>query len=328
MEKKQRFQAQFPDRFFLETDPEVLGSYLKRQSWIAQEESITLLEKPGEGKMKQARPWVEKYPQIEAPVERVGVEAAFFAKVNKIEKLGIYSPTLKGFDEANGILAMEDLGQGADYLYLYQRGNALAAADLEHLLDYLSVLHNHHFGNINFPDNLAMRQLNHEHIFNFPFVEENGFNLDNVQQGLQAAAKPYKTDDELKNKVSELGKLYLSPGACLLHGDYYPGSWLKVSAGLKVIDPEFGFIGLPEFELGVLIAHMMMAEQGEEIFYQIMDQYQFPKGFDSALLAGFAGTEILRRLIGIAQLPLSLNLEQKKALMRKAAQWILSSKME
>ena len=31
--------------------------------------------------LKQARPWVEKYPQIAAPVERARVEAAFYAAV-------------------------------------------------------------------------------------------------------------------------------------------------------------------------------------------------------------------------------------------------------
>jgi 5-methylthioribose kinase len=38
-----------------------------------------------------------------------------------------------------------------------------------------------------------MRKLNYEHIFEYPFREENGFDLDTVQEGLQAVAMYKKT---------------------------------------------------------------------------------------------------------------------------------------
>jgi 5-methylthioribose kinase len=34
-----------------------------------------------------------------------------------------------------------------------------------------------------FPDTTGMHTLNHEHIFEFPFLEENGFDLDQIQPG-------------------------------------------------------------------------------------------------------------------------------------------------
>ena len=56
--------------------------------------------------------------------------------------------------------------------------------------------------------------------------------------------------------MAKVGDIYLSDdGGVLLHGDYYPGSWLKTDAGFRVIDPEFCFLGPPEFDLGVLAAH-------------------------------------------------------------------------
>jgi len=44
--------------------------------------------------------------------------------------------------------------------------------------------------------------------------------------------------------------------------------------------------------------------------------------FNKALLAHFTGIEILRRLIGIAQLPLKLTLLEKKELLERAAKYI------
>jgi len=341
MDLKERFQQVYPAAFFMENDVEAVAGYLKTQGWLVQNEVLLSLEKPGEGNMnfvlraitnqrsfilKQARPWVEKFPQIDAPVERVSVEAHFFQSLEKVEAIHQFAPSSLGFDANNFILATEDLGKGADYSFLYQKDNLLEAADIDGLTQYLSALHQVAIP-VDFPTNLAMRKLNHEHIFNFPYLEENGFNLDDVQEGLQAAAMPYKTNVALKAKIKACGEIYLAEGNHLLHGDFYPGSWLKVADGLKVIDPEFGFVGPAEFDLGVLYAHLLMAEQPSTVFKAISKSYQQPAHFKEALLSQFVGIEILRRLIGIAQLPLSLDLATKKRLMKQAATWIMTEKM-
>ena len=341
MDLKQRFQEAFPTAFFLEKDIIAVNNYLQQQGWLQKKETVLSLEKPGEGNMnfvlrattnqrsfilKQARPWVEKFPQIAAPVERVAVEAQFFQALQAIDSINQYAPKCLAFDGVNFILATEDLGKGADYSFLYQKDNVLAQTDIDGLTQYLSALHQVAIPS-NFPSNLAMRELNHEHIFNFPYLEENGFNLDEVQEGLQATAMSYKTNIELKAKIKACGEIYLAQGNHLLHGDFYPGSWLKVADGLKVIDPEFGFVGPAEFDLGVLIAHLIMAEQSTTTIQSILQQYQQSTNFNSSLLAQFVGIEILRRLIGIAQLPLSLDLVTKKRLMEQAARWIMTEEL-
>jgi len=341
MNLKQRFQEAFPNAFFLEKDITTVSHYLQQQGWLQKNESLILLEKPGEGNMnfvlrattnqrsfilKQARPWVEKFPQIDAPIGRVKVEAQFFQILKTVDSISHYTPKYLGFDSNNFILATEDLGKGADYSFLYRKDSLLEELEVESLANYLSDLHKVDIPD-DFPSNTAMRELNHEHIFNFPYLEENGFNLNEVQEGLQAAAMPYKTDASLKKVILECGIIYLSKGTHLLHGDFYPGSWLKIMDGLKVIDPEFGFVGPVEFDLGVLIAHLIMAEQSAATIQTALQQYQQPKDFNSGLLAQFVGIEILRRLIGIAQLPLSLDLTAKKRLMEQAATWIRSEKL-
>lgn len=342
MDLKQRFQEAFPTAFFLEKDITAVNNYLDNQGWLQKEESVISLEKPGEGNMnfvlrattnqrsfilKQARPWVEKFPQIDAPVDRVSVEAQFFQALQNVEAINHFAPKCLGFDENNFILATEDLGRGADYRFLYQKDNLLTDSDINGLTQYLSALHQVAIP-ANFPTNLAMRELNHEHIFNFPYLEENGFNLDEVQVGLQAAAMPYKTNVSLKATIKACGETYLAEGKHLLHGDFYPGSWLKVADGLKVIDPEFGFVGPAEFDLGVLIAHLLMAEQPTTIIQSLLNTYEQPQGFNQGLLAQFVGVEILRRLIGIAQLPLDLEVATKKRLMTQAADYIMKGILE
>ncbi len=340
MSLKDQFLEKFPDAFFLERNVDQVNRYLQQQEFLHKNENIRSLEKPGEGNMnfvlrvitnqrsfilKQARPWVEKFPQIGAPIERVSVEAKFFQSLEDNTGLHNYSPKCLRFDDHNFILITEDLGKGADYNSIYKQDQLLGETDLASLIDYLSMLHETKIPT-DFPDNLAMRKLNHEHIFNFPFLKENGFNLDEVQEGLQSVSILYKSNDKLKQEIEKCGVIYLSKGKHLIHGDFYPGSWLSVSDGIKVIDPEFGFVGPVEFDLAVLIAHLMMAEQPVHYIDKILQEYQQIIELDKGLLAQFSGIEILRRSIGIAQLPLALDLKTKKELMDRAAEWILQRK--
>lgn len=320
-----------------------LENYLKAQGWLATDENITAAEKPGEGNMnytlrihtgartfivKQARPYVEKYPSIPAPVERAVMEGQFYQQTQVNAKLRAFMPQLCGMDAENSILVLEDLGISSDYTYLYQPNQTISHAEIANLMAFASELH-HSFGNgseVHFA-NRAMRALNHEHIFMFPLREENGFDLDNVQPGLQALASAYKRDSDLVQTIKNLGDIYLADGKHLLHGDFYPGSFLKTNAGVKIIDPEFCFYGPAEFDLGVLIAHCKMAQQPTEVLLAIEQHYQKPASFNRSLLMQFVGVEIIRRLIGIAQLPLSLSVEQKSVLLTEAKALVTGSQI-
>jgi 5-methylthioribose kinase len=317
-----------------------LASYLRERGWLGAEEEILSAEKPGEGNMnytrrirtgqrsfilKQARAYVEKYPSIAAPRERAVIESQFYGIVSADERLRSMMPALHGSDPDNSLLLLEDLGESSDYTFLYQPGGRMAEEELRALMGYASVLHGH-FTAERVPfriDNRAMRELNAEHIFRYPLMEENGFNLDAVTPGLQALAMSYKTDAALKRQVASLGERYLGPGEHLLHGDFYPGSWLRSAEGPKVIDPEFCFMGFAEFELGVSLAHLKMAQQPRSVVEAIREAYVPPARFDDTLYHQFAGVEIIRRLIGLAQLPLPLPLEEKERLLREARAWVV-----
>lgn len=308
---------------------------IQKLSFWKQGEKVTQISIAGPGNMnlvlrvttnqrsvilKQSKAFVKKFPQIPAPIDRIQVEHQFYQVLNKSGAMQEFVPQILGFDPENHLLLTEDLGIGKDFSDIYSEEKRLSLNEVDQLVHFLNLLHA--LSVKDFPENLPMRRLNHEHIFNFPFIEENGFDLDTIQPGLQELSLEFKRDQNLKMVIAKLGEWYLAPGKTLLHGDFYPGSWLQVKTGIKVIDPEFGFLGDREFDLGVFLAHMDLGLQGEEILSRIVDQYAHP--LDHHLLNRYRGVEILRRLIGIAQLPLHLSLEQKKQLLHFAKHLILS----
>ncbi len=338
MDPRAAFLSQTDARFFLsEQSPEETESYLRQQGWIEADENLVNITRPGEGNMnrvlrittdhrsiilKQSRPWVEKYPQIEAPVDRSGVEARFYSLIRQDAYLQKMMPKLLGQDEDNHLLLLEDLGHGADFTFIYRKGAGISEKHLDGLMTFLTHLHNRSFSREAtqaFPDNQDMRRLNHEHLFVFPFTEENGFDLDTIQPGLQAAARPYRNDPHLKERLAALGALYLGKGHCLLHGDFFPGSWLRVGDAVKIIDPEFCFFGPPEYDLGIAVAHLLMAQTPDALIWKALRWYDPPEGFNADLRRAFTGMEIMRRLIGLAQLPVDLTLAEKQDLLTMAA---------
>lgn len=319
----------------LNTNIEELSAYLKGKKWLQENEAIESVEVPGEGNMnftlriktnkrsfilKQSRDYVEKYPQVAAPIERVLREAEFYELIQAVPYLKQMTPNLIGLDKENSVMLMDDLGTGKDYSNLYEKGKNITEEDICIVIDFIATLHTTVTTSTTDKRiaNRKMRELNHEHIFKYPYLEDNGINLDDIVPGLQEQASILKKDEKLKNHVLELGKLYLEDGDVLLHGDFFPGSWLKTASKLNIIDPEFCFFGLPEFEMGVALAHLKMADQSEEIIAKALQHYKESCTLDDALCNKFVAIEIIRRIIGLAQLPLEIGLEKRIELLKEA----------
>jgi len=176
---------------------------LHELGWIQPDERILALAPPGAGNMnrtlrvelqertlilKQAVPFVARYPHIPAPVERLEVEAAFYRLIAGSDALALRTPRVLGEDLANHLLCLEDLGTGGDFTWIYQcpaddrrlelRGQLttlfhwlrdLHALDLERTVGSAGLAAT--FGNH------SMRALNHAHIFEIPFDSANGVEL-------------------------------------------------------------------------------------------------------------------------------------------------------
>lgn len=337
----QRFTALQPAAFFVDaTAPALLAAYLHQLGWMAQTQHIGSITRAGEGNMnlvlrvalddgttfilKQSRPWAEKYPSVAAPAERADVEAEYYRQTAAAPAIAARSPKLLQADSGSHILMLEDLGEGSDLSGLYRPNATLDQATLIALMDYLLALHRgfRQPGCGFVIDNPAMRALNAEHIFRLPFTANAGFDLDAITPGLAALAASCREDSPLQARIEALQHRYLASGDTLLHGDFFPGSVLRTASGIKVIDPEFCFFGDAEFDVGVLLAHLMLAGQPPLLIEQGLAHYlegiAGAVPFSRARCWQYAGIEILRRLLGLAQLPLTLDLAAKRALIATA----------
>jgi 5-methylthioribose kinase len=303
-------------------DPRGLEAFLRQRGWIGRDETLLACEKPGEGNMnltirartntrsvivKQARPWVEKYDHIPAPWERADFESRFYQRVADIPDVASRMPRLLGADLQARALLLEDLGDATSLASLYA-GDTLDQTELRALGRYLRSLHDATRGPADQKfGNRAMRELNHQHIFVIPLTQDNGLELEQFEPGLERSARQLQSDSEYRALVEQTGRRYLADGHCLIHGDYFPGSWLRTPAGIRMIDPEFCFYGDGEFDLGCAVAHFALASRPRGDAVALLRAYDEPPGVapvNGPLLASFAATEVMRRLIGVAQLPL------------------------
>ena len=325
----------------LTKDSVQLKEYLDSIHFLQSDEAITAVSVPGDGNMnftlrvntnqrsfiiKQSRSYVEKYPQVAAPAKRAMQEHKFYTTIANDAHLALRIPAILSADAEHNVLIMQDLGEGTPYVSYYQTHEQISIGDLDILVDFLIHLH----GNHKLSDahdrlsNIAMRQLNHEHMYVYPLSHDNGLNLDDISPGLQDYATELRSNKLLVNNMTELGKIYLSDGDTLLHGDYFLGSWLRIVDDIYVIDPEFGHHGTKEFELGVMLAHLMMAQQPEHYIDHCIHRYTQSISIHIDLVMAFAGGEIIRRLCGLAQLPLSATLHQRQVLLDRAQDMVLN----
>ncbi|WP_168797623.1 phosphotransferase [Neolewinella litorea] len=322
--------------FLTVAKPERVREYLAELDFLIPGEEVLQVAPAGEGNMnvtlrvisnrrqfivKQSRPWVAKFPNIEAPLSRILVERHFHQAVAGDHFLLGRMPEILRADARNFVLILEDLGLVPDMSSIYQAGEDISRTQLATLLHFASRLH--HLKVQEFADNRDLKLLNHRHIFDLPFRADNGFPLDAIYPGLAAVALPFQHDERLREVARELGELYLTKGTVLIHGDYYPGSFLTTEKRVFVIDAEFAHLGRPEFDIGVLMAHLLMSRAAEKRILQIDTDYAKPPGFDVALARRFCYVEIIRRIIGIAQLPISLSLDERKQLLERSRAGLL-----
>jgi 5-methylthioribose kinase len=306
-------------------------------------ENVVALRNAGDGNMnctlrvttprrtfivKQGRPFVEKYPQIAAPAERTLVEASFYRAAERCAAVAARMPKLLDADADARIIVLEDLGDARDCTDLYA-GATLQPGECTTLTQYLLAVHQCDVpkADRDLFANREMRALNHEHIFALPLRDGNGLALDAITPGLQGSADALKRDRAYVDRVHALGERYLADGDALVHGDFFPGSWLRPDRrsperSVAVIDPEFCFRGAGEFDFGVMLGHLVLASQPADLVGQV--EQAVPRGYDMRAVRQFAGTEIMRRLLGVAQLPLRASIEEKRRLLDESRRLVLA----
>jgi 5-methylthioribose kinase len=108
-----------------------------------------------------------------------------------------------------------------------------------------------------FAGNHALCKITEDLIFTDPYrvAEQNRW----TAPWLDATAARFRSDLDLHVAISRLKLKFLGHAEALLHGDLHTGSIMVTAGETKVIDPEFAFYGPMGFDIGAVIANLLMA---------------------------------------------------------------------
>lgn len=108
-----------------------------------------------------------------------------------------------------------------------------------------------------FSENHVMCALTEQVIFDDPYYPAE-LNRHTTPQLDEIVAQIQK-DTPLKIAIQELKTLFMSKAQTLLHGDLHSGSIMVTEDDTRVIDPEFAFYGPMGFDIGALMANLLLA---------------------------------------------------------------------
>ncbi|KJC46172.1 S-methyl-5-thioribose kinase [Bradyrhizobium sp. LTSP857] len=108
-----------------------------------------------------------------------------------------------------------------------------------------------------FAGNHALCKITEDLIFTDPYriAEQNRW----TAPYLDAVAAELREDMDLHVAVSRLKLKFMASPEALLHGDLHTGSIMVTATETRVIDPEFAFYGPMGFDVGAVIANLLMA---------------------------------------------------------------------
>ncbi|WFU37803.1 S-methyl-5-thioribose kinase [Bradyrhizobium sp. CB82] len=108
-----------------------------------------------------------------------------------------------------------------------------------------------------FAGNHALCKITEDLIFTDPYrvAEQNRW----TAPYLDARAASLREDMELHVAISRLKLKFMAGPEALIHGDLHTGSIMVTDGETRVIDPEFAFFGPMGFDVGAVIANLLMA---------------------------------------------------------------------
>lgn len=156
-------------------------------------------------------------------------------------------------------------------------------------------------------------------------------------EDLDDLTREFRADTTLRTEVADLRHTFMTSAQALLHGDLHTGSVMVGEREgipvVRVFDPEFSFVGPIGYDLGLYWANALVSEEraralgtltdhadqlalswdGFEAEFRRLWPTRTDTFFDDAYLdrflrriwtesVGYAGTEIIRRIIGFAHL--------------------------
>ncbi len=278
--------------------------------------------------LKHAPPYIKILgPDYPLSTERLTYESRALGVYNQLASGTV--PAQYDFDAEVAVIAMEDL-RDARVLRDDLIAGVVDTAIAEQIGRFMSVVHSHtHVENLDSATtqdyrrqfaNMTMQSITADYVFTFPFAEhETNF----WTPGLEPDVQRLKADTDFLVQAKHLKQIFLTMQQAVTHGDLHTGSVLVQDHTAKVIDAEFAFYGPVGFDIGLYWANYFLSYFSHQdtldvqsalktAIVQTWDTYaaEFRIADDTLKertlqnifhdAVGFAGLEMLRRLIGAA----------------------------
>lgn len=278
--------------------------------------------------LKQAPPYIKILgPDYPLPSERLTYESRSLEVYNQFASETV--PKQYYFDSESAVILMEDL-----------RGYSLLRDDLiaGQVNQTIPVLIGKFMGSVHSLTysmnldkasvdkyqedfaNTVMQSITADYVFTFPFMEhETNFYTDELEPDV----KRLKMDGVFLQQASDLKAIFLTEQHGLTHGDLHTGSVMVKGDSAKVIDSEFAFYGPVGFDIGLYWANYLLS------YFSHLDNAEVQSKLKNAIIqtwdsyttefqmlntsqksdvlqhifhesVGFAGMEMLRRIVGAA----------------------------
>ncbi len=278
--------------------------------------------------LKHAPPYIKILgPDYPLSTKRLTYEARALDVYNRLMSRAV--PVQYNFDADMAVIAMEDL-RNARVLRDDLIAGRVDIAIPEQVGRFMAVVHSQTYvDNLDSETaqhreqqfaNTTMQAITADYVFTFPYTEhETNF----WTPGLASDVQRLKMDADFLQWTAHLKQVFLTAQQGVTHGDLHTGSVLVQDDTAKVIDAEFAFYGPVGFDLGLYWANYLLSyfsHQGalsvqsalKAAVVQTWHTYSAEFKMVNAELkaqilqnifhdaVGFAGLEMLRRLIGAA----------------------------
>lgn len=227
---------------------------------------VFIVEGPdGDCCVKQSLPYVrlvgEGWPM---PLERAFFEHECMRHHGA--HVGALIPEVYHYDPAQFCIVMERLSphiimrqgmiKGVRYPKFVEHITDYCAASLFYTSDlYLTAPEKKNIMGV-FCGNTELCKITEDLIFTEPYMiaERNRW----TAPQLDGIAEEFRNDAELKVAISRLKLKFMGLGQALIHGDLHTGSVMITEEDTRVIDPEFAFYGPMGFDIGAVIANLLI----------------------------------------------------------------------
>ena len=278
--------------------------------------------------LKHAPPYIKILgPEYPLSIERLTYESRALDIYNRFASGSV--PELYDFDAETAVIVMEDL-RDAQVLRADLIAGSVDIDIAEQIGRFMGTVHSRTYvENLDSTTvqqyrqqfaNTTMQSITADYVFTFPYTEhETNF----WTTGLEPDVQQLKADTDFLQQAETLKRVFLTAQQAVTHGDLHTGSVLVQNNTAKVIDAEFAFYGPVGFDLGLYWANYLLSyfSHQDTVDAQSALKTAIAKTWHTYTLefrtvdatlqkqtlqqifheaVGFAGLEMLRRLIGAA----------------------------